>query len=217
MTDRQKNLLKNLIVFTVLFAALLIGLWCASCQGAYADAPSHNGTNHGNGKPPDHANAGGRSDKWNNDPDDDGHGPDRGDGTVDDQDWNNGCGNDEDRTDDNEGWCGHQRTDPVPPTGGVEPIPTKPKVVVKRTCKLVLWGWTPEVFASGIDVHDPSNEGLVLAEAHNYLEIVVPWGFKGTVLWYREEAGHSSIVQGFVCAQDELVLVEPFTLDDWME
>jgi hypothetical protein len=52
------------------------------------------------------------------DPDDNGRGPDRSNGGADkpggtggvdqsDQDGNNGCGNDTDREDDNEGWCGN--------------------------------------------------------------------------------------------------------------
>jgi hypothetical protein len=45
------------------------------------------------------------------DPDDDGRGPDRGDGGPDRADGNNGCGNDADRSDDNEGWCGNKHDD----------------------------------------------------------------------------------------------------------
>jgi hypothetical protein len=59
------------------------------------------------------------------DPDDDGRGPDRSNGgpdkpggaggvDVSDQDGNNGCGNDVDREDDNEGWCGGRPTYPAP-------------------------------------------------------------------------------------------------------
>jgi hypothetical protein len=45
------------------------------------------------------------------DPDDNGNGPDRGEGGQDTADGNNGCGNDADRSDDNEGWCGNKHTD----------------------------------------------------------------------------------------------------------
>ncbi|MDP2671350.1 MAG: hypothetical protein Q8P13_02695 [bacterium] len=56
--------------------------------------------------------------KAQSDPDDNGKGPDRSNlgfdkpgysgGINDDRDGNNGCGNDSDREDDNEGWCGHK-------------------------------------------------------------------------------------------------------------
>ena len=56
--------------------------------------------------------------KSKSDPDDNGKGPDRSNGGHDkpgytgginsDKDGNNGCGNDSDREDDNEGWCGNK-------------------------------------------------------------------------------------------------------------
>jgi len=206
-----------------LFLVLVVLSMCFSLvEVALADKPNYNGTEHGNGKPPDHAKAGGKSaDKWNNDPDDDGRGPDRGDGTVDAEDWNNGCGNDEDRADDNEGWCGRPKSpEPVinepPELPPVEPVET-PTVIVYEVCKLSLWGETPEVFESGVDVHNPANEALVLAESHEYLELTLPRGFAGTILWYRPGMGHRSIAQGFVCDEEVLVIHEPHVVGHWME
>lgn len=223
---------KIILWFVVLFAMLAV--MALGCVPVNADSPKHGGSEHGNGRPPAHAKAGGKDGdlKWNEDPDDNGKGPDRGDGTVDDWDWNNGCGNDPDRADDNEGWCGRKPAPEPLPTDGPVPVPTpvvpiptptpilpvKPVPVVPTpTCKIVLWGDTPELFEAGVDVHDPRNERFVLAEAHGYLEYIVPVGFRGTVLWYRVETGHSSIVQGFVCDADEIVLYEPFSLGDNME
>ena len=144
---------KKLVSVLVLVAVLFV-----MCAGVVnAEKPSYNGAEHGNGRPPSHANAGGRGDKWNNDPDDDGRGPDRGDGSVDDWDWNNGCGNDPDRDDDNEGWCGRPKS--VQPTE-----PTKTRKREAKTCNLVLWGETPEVFDATIDVWNPTNEQFVIAE-----------------------------------------------------
>jgi hypothetical protein len=68
------------------------------------------------------------------DPDDNGLGPDRSNGGADqpggtggvdltDQDGNNGCGNDADREDDNEGWCGNN---PGGGGGGGPSGPTDP-------------------------------------------------------------------------------------------
>lgn len=183
---------------------VLVAMLFVMCAGVVnAEKPSYNGAEHGNGRPPSHANAGGRGDKWNNDPDDDGRGPDRGDGSVDDWDWNNGCGNDPDRDDDNEGWCG--RPKPVRPE---EPTETRKREA--KTCNLVLWGETPEVFDATIDVRNPTNEQFVIAEANGYLKLTLPWGFRGKVLWFDEELGHGgSHVTSFICGVEELTFFEP--------
>ena len=89
-----------------------------------------------------------------------GRGPERGDGTVDKEDWNNGCGNDEDRDDDNEGVCGPHRQKPESSTGIIPKTPRKPPVVI-RPCKVVLWGSTPELFPAWVDVRNPDNEKFV--------------------------------------------------------
>ena len=95
----------------------------------------------------------------------------------------------------------------------VPPIATPP--VNQPVCKLVVWGETPEIFEAGIDVHDPANEVFVLAEAHGYLEVTLPMGFRGTIFWYR--GSHSgSIAQGFVCNSEFVEFYEPF-IGDWME
>jgi hypothetical protein len=66
------------------------------------------------------------------DPDGDGNGgldkPGETGGFSDDRDGNNGCGNDDDREDDNNGWCGRARlTPPGPPSVG-PPGPPGPSV-----------------------------------------------------------------------------------------
>ena len=57
------------------------------------------------------ANNGDTQGAASSDPDDNGKGPDRGTGGRDTEDGNNGCGNDSDRADDNEGWCGNKHSD----------------------------------------------------------------------------------------------------------
>ena len=57
-------------------------------------------------------------------PDNDGRGPDRNESGRDKvEDGNNGCGNDADRMDDSEGWCGHK---PKPATDEVAPAEVCP-------------------------------------------------------------------------------------------
>lgn len=205
MTGKDKRTLVKIWFLVVIFVLLAASM---AWVDVHAEAPTYDGAEHGNGRPPEHANAGGRSDKWNNDPDDDGNGPDRGDGSVDDWDWNNGCGNDADRSDDNEGWCGrpHETTPVIPPP---ERIPPSKLPVERRTCKVVLWGETPELFEAGHDLTDGSVEKFLIAEAHDYLEVVLPWGFEGEVLWYRPSTGHLSATSSFTCDQAEVVLYEP--------
>ena len=181
----------------LLAVVLVFALLVVVAEPVFAEKPSFNGASHGNGRPPSHAK--GRSDR-NHDPDDDGNGPDRGDGSVDDEDFNNGCGNDEDRADDNEGWCG--RPKPVKPVEPVEPI--------WKTCNLVLWGETPEVFDAKLDARNPASEEFVIAEANGYLKLTLPWGFRGKVLWFDEALGHGgSHITHFVCGAEELVFYQP--------
>ena len=85
---------------------------------------------------------GGTQGKSPSDPDADGNGgmdkPGYDGGFDDDKDGNNGCGNDADREDDNNGWCGKR---PKPPGGGdnppgtppVEPSPTEEPPLVIAT------------------------------------------------------------------------------------
>ena len=191
-----------------LVVLMLVVMFLGLVVDVLAESPAHNGAEHGNGKPPAHAKAGGRVGKVNNDPDDDSRGPDRGDGTIDDYDHNNGCGNDPDRDDDNEGLCGGKphRTPVIPPP---ERIPVKRG----RTCKAVFYGWTPEVFDAKYDVRDPASEEFVIAEAHGYLEVSLPFGFEGKVLWYRELSGHgTSPWEYFACNADQIELWEPMGL-----
>jgi hypothetical protein len=79
----------------LLAALFALSLVTGSAQQAIA-GPKGNGATKGNAQ---------------SDPDDNGKGPDRGDGGPDRADGNNGCGNDADRSDDNEGWCGNKHDD----------------------------------------------------------------------------------------------------------
>ena len=101
---------------SVLVLVVLLFVMCAGVVDA--GEPAYSGTEPGKGE-------GGPvgEDKWNNDPDDTPNGPDRGDGTVDAVDWNNGCGNEVDRTDDNEGLCRGGSLPPAPVV--VKPINRK--------------------------------------------------------------------------------------------
>ena len=157
-------------IASVLLALLV--LFTVVPQSVWADPPAHAGT----GGRPDHA----KGHKDRNDPDDDGHGPDRGDGTRDDEDWNNGCGNDEDRDDDNEGWCGKPKPE--------KPIQPKKKVIVS-TCKLIALGETPELFPLGWEPED--GEKSLIAEAHDKLEYTLEAGQGVTVFFWTEMLGHT--------------------------
>ena len=184
---------------SVLVLVVLLFVMCAGVVDA--GEPAYSGTEPGKGE-------GGPvgEDKWNNDPDDTPNGPDRGDGTVDAVDWNNGCGNEVDRTDDNEGLC---RGGSLPPA----PVVVKPINRKVRTCNLVLIDETPELFSAELDVRDPASEEFVIAESHGWLKVTLPWGFDGKVLWYRDQAGHgASPWQKFTCNQDEITLWEPMGL-----
>lgn len=193
---------RTFIIILVLVLALVLGPFMAQCHAA---PPAHAG----NGHPPSHAK--GRS---NNDPDDDGRGPDRGEGERDTYDHNNGCGNDPDRDDDCEGWCGGKpKTPPIPVhlpkpiIGGPEPKP--PTWEAPHNCTIRLFGDTPELFPGWVDVRSPSNEQFVLAEAHNYLEYHAAEGTLLKVLWYDPLLGHAySSVTEFVCV-GTIVLYEP--------
>jgi len=122
------------------------------------------------------------------DPDDNGRGPERGDGTADLEDFNNGCGNDEDRDDDNEGICGPHKEQPKvePPTGGIETIP----VVVKPTvsCKLQITGSVIELFPA--DWVPSMGERGLIAEALGELEYAIAKGDGITVFFWNSTVGH---------------------------
>jgi len=186
--------LTYLIIALVLLLSLVAGPLVARC---HADPPAHAG----NGHPPDHAR---RGKAVKADPDDNGKGPDRGDGTSDLEDWNNGCGNDEDRDDDNEGWCGGK-----PHHVPVIPPPEKrPVAPVHHNCTVRLYGRTPEVFEN-IDVRNPANEQYVLAESSGYLEFHGNDGTTYKVLWFDAFLGHGlSPITEFVC-EGVIVLHEP--------
>lgn len=186
----------------IALAVLVIVALFGRCV-AHAAPPAHAGT----GGPLPHARNG-KAVKA--DPDDNAKGPERGDGTADLQDWNNGCGNDEDRTDDNEGWCGRGPESPPvnPRVSPPRPIisPVRP---VHHNCTVILWGETPEVFHGGIDVRNPANEKFVLAEANGYLEFHGNDGTEYQVLWWDNALGHgSSHVTEFTC-HGVITLYEP--------
>lgn len=191
----------------VLVAILILGLLVPPCVADVSAAPAMHGTEpgHGEGVPPERSGA-----RGNSDADDNGRGPERGDGTTDKEDWNNGCGNDEDREDDNEGVCGPHREKPQLPVAIVSPKPPKPPKIVKPICKVVLWGQTPELFDGDVNVRDPRSEAGVLAESHGYVEYVVEQGTELQVLWWNEGLGHGgSPSERFACDAAEVVLVEP--------
>jgi len=190
-------------LFLVLF--VVVAIFCAITPSAYAVQPD----GVGQGKPPDHSHKG--KAVTNSDPDDNGKGPDRGDGTVDKEDWNNGCGNDDDRDDDNEGWCGKEKPVTPPPCGprceGLPPL-TIP-VKVRHNCTLRVYGSTPEIFPGTVDVRNPANEEFVLAEANGFIEFHASEGTPLTILWWNPTLGHEySEVTSFVCV-GTIVLYEP--------
>jgi hypothetical protein len=84
-----------------------------------------------------------------------------------DRDGNNGCGNDDDREDDNNGWCGtkpHEVTPPPNPPPVVPPVTppgTKPRV-------RVLGG--PVLPRTGVDAFDLSYLGIALMIAGTVLK-----------------------------------------------
>jgi hypothetical protein len=196
------------VVKCALVAILIAGFLVPACVADVSAAPATRGdeTGKGEGIPPQtnpHGNA---------DADDNGRGPERGDGTVDKEDWNNGCGNDEDRDDDNEGVCGPHREKPESSTGIIPKTPRKPPIVI-RPCKVILWGSTPELFPAWVDVRNPENEMFVLGESHGHFEYVIEWGTELQVLWWNPDLGHGgSFVDRFVCNASEITLIEPVLL-----
>jgi hypothetical protein len=189
-------------------AILIIGFLVSACVADVSAAPAMRGDEPGKGEGvPPHSNPHGNSDA-----DDNGRGPERGDGTVDKEDWNNGCGNDEDRDDDNEGVCGPHREKPQPPIVIISKKPPKPPVTA-TPCKVILWGSTPELFPGWVNVRNPANEEFVLAESHAYLEYVVERGTELQVVWWDQALGHSgSFVERFICNASEITLIEPTLL-----
>lgn len=118
----MKIKLLTVVLFTIFALAL-------STESAFASNKNNSNKN----KSVNHSFVQGNS---KSDPDDNGKGPDRSNGGFDkpgytgginsDRDGNNGCGNDTDREDDNEGWCGRKPKQEV-----VCPKPTpKPEPVV---------------------------------------------------------------------------------------
>ena len=191
-----------------LVAILIAGFLVPACVVDVSAAPAMRGDEpeKGEGVPP-HTNPHGNSDA-----DDNGRGPERGDGTVDKEDWNNGCGNDEDRDDDNEGVCGPHREKPQSSTVIISKKPAKPPIAVVP-CKVVLWGSTPELFPGGVDVRNPDNEKFVLGESHDYFEYVVEQGTELQVVWWNQARGHGgSSVERFVCNASVITLIEPALL-----
>ena len=65
------------------------------------------------------------------------------------------------------------------------------------------------MFDASLDVRNPASEAFVIAESHDYLEVTLPWGFRGKVLWWTEELGHSGHVTTFICGSEELTFFEP--------
>lgn len=123
-------------------------------------------------------------------------------------DWNNGC-QPWHEGDDNEGVCGETFS---PPTAIITP-----RVFPREYCKLVLIGETPEVFPDGVDVRDPQNEAVVIAEAHYFLEVSVERGTTVQILWYDSFWGHGdSPVSKFTCVGGTTVLNEP-PLRPWFQ
>jgi hypothetical protein len=192
-------------------AILVMGLLMPAYVADVSADPAYRGAEDGKGEgvPP---LAVGNPDR-NGDPDDNGRGPERGDGTVDKEDWNHGCGNDEDREDDNEGICGPHKTDKPPAEWPPETV--QPRKTAKPVCKVVLWGCTPELFPGWVNVRDPGNEKFVLAESHGRVEYVVERGTELQVLWWDDALGHGgAFVERFVCDGAGIVLVEPVLMHD---
>ena len=188
-----------------LVAILIAGFLVPACVADVSAAPAMRGDEPGKGEGvPPHTNPHGNSDA-----DDNGRGPERGNGTVDKEDWNNGCGNDEDRDDDNEGVCGPHQEKPQSPTVSISKKSPRPSIVI-MPCKVVLWGSTPELFPGGVDVRNPDNEKFVLGESHDYFEYVVEQGTELQVVWWNSARGHGgSSVERFVCNANVITLIEP--------
>ena len=186
-------------------AILIAGFLVLVCVADVRAAPAMRGDEPGKGEGvPLQTNPHGNSDA-----DDNGRGPERGDGTVDKEDWNNGCGNDEDRDDDNEGVCGPHREKPQPPTAITTKKPPRPPTSI-TPCKVVLWGRTPELFPAWVDVRNPDNEKHVLGESNGYFEYVVERGTELQVVWWDPVLGHGgAFVERFVCNGSVVALVEP--------
>jgi hypothetical protein len=191
------------------FVAILItGFLVSACVVDVSADPAMRGDEPGKGEgvPPQ------SNPHVNSDADDNGRGPERGNGTVDKEDWNNGCGNDEDRDDDNEGVCGPHREKPQLPTVFISKKPPKPPIAI-TPCKVVLWGSTPELFPGWVDVRNPANEKFVLGESHDYFEYVVERGTELQVVWWNQALGHgSSAVERFICNASVITLIEPALL-----
>ena len=196
------------VVKCVLVAILIAGFLAPAFVAGASAAPAMRGEEPGKGEGiPPQTNPNGNADA-----DDNGRGPERGDGTVDKEDWNNGCGNDEDRDDDNEGVCGPHREKPESSTVIIPKTSRKPPVVI-RPCKVILWGSTPELFPAWVDVRNPESEKFVLGESHSYFEYVVERGTELQVLWWNPTLGHGgSFVNRFVCNASEIMLIEPVLL-----
>ena len=196
------------MVKCALVAILIAGFLVPACVADVSAAPAMRGAEPGKGEGvPPQSNPNGNSDA-----DDNGRGPERGDGTVDKEDWNNGCGNDEDRDDDNEGVCGPHRETPESPTVSILDDPPRPSIVT-TPCKVVLWGSTPELFPGWVDVRNPANEKFVLGESHDYFEYVVERGTELQVVWWNRALGHGgSFVERFVCDASVIALIEPTLL-----
>jgi hypothetical protein len=190
---------------------LVIGLLLSAYAADVSADPAYSGAEDGKGEgvPP---LAVGNPDR-NGDPDDNGKGPERGDGTVDKEDWNHGCGNDEDREDDNEGVCGLHKPGEPPaeqPPAEWPPEMVKPREEARPVCKVLLWGRTPELFPGWVDVRNPDNEKFVFTESHGRVEYVVERGTELQVLWWDAALGHGgAFVERFVCDAVEVTLVEP--------
>jgi len=192
----------------VFVAILIAGFLVPACVADVGAAPAMRGDEPGKGEGvPPHTNPHGNSDA-----DDNGRGPERGNGTVDKEDWNNGCGNDEDRDDDNEGVCGPHREKPQSPTVSISKKPPNPPIAI-TPCKVALWGSTPELFPGWVDVRNPANEKFVLGESHDYFEYVVERGTELQVVWWNQVLGHGgSSVERFVCNASVITLIEPALL-----
>lgn len=197
------------MVKCVFVAILIAGFLVSACVADVSAEPAWRGDEPGKGEGvPPQTNPHGNSDA-----DDNGRGPERGDGTVDKEDWNNGCGNDEDRDDDNEGLCGPHREKQQSPTAITSKKSPTPPIITSTPCKVILWGNTPELFPGWVDVRNPANEKYVLGESNGHFEYVVERGTELQVLWWNQVLGHGgSSMERFVCNANLVTLIEPALL-----
>lgn len=120
---------KTLILFAVVLAALVCvataSIAAPGGEPGRPDSPGKSEQAHGSNHDPSNPDGTYRG-KSPSKPDQDGIGADHGivnnDKTGPGTDGNNGCGNDPDREDDNNGWCGRQRNET--PTPSVSPTAT---------------------------------------------------------------------------------------------